>query len=74
MSVPMRGQLLKVCSKFDHASSCCFATLFNWSVCLALPNYIFCCTVKITGKLQDGTVFTKKGHDEEPFEFKTDEG
>jgi len=30
--------------------------------------------VKITGKLQDGTVFTKKGHDEEPFKFKTDEG
>ena len=32
-------------------------------------------TVKIIGKLQDGTVFMKKGHDEqEPLEFKTDEG
>jgi hypothetical protein len=30
--------------------------------------------VKIIGKLQDGAVFTKKGHDEEPFKFKTDEG
>ncbi|RRT81202.1 hypothetical protein GW17_00030630 [Ensete ventricosum] len=30
--------------------------------------------VKLIGKLQDGTVFVKKGHDEqEPFEFKTDE-
>jgi hypothetical protein len=60
--------------KFDHASSCCFTTLFNWLVFLALPNYVYCWTVKITGKLQDGTVFTKKGCDEEPFEFKTDEG
>lgn len=32
--------------------------------------------VKLIGKLQDGTVFVKKGHDdsEELFEFKTDEG
>jgi len=32
--------------------------------------------VKLIGKLQDGTVFLKKGHgeNEEPFEFKTDEG
>jgi hypothetical protein len=30
--------------------------------------------VKLIGKLQDGTVFTKKGHEEEEFEFKTDEG
>lgn len=32
--------------------------------------------MKLIGKLQDGTVFLKKGHgeDEEPFEFKTDEG
>lgn len=32
--------------------------------------------VKITGKLHDGTIFLKKGHDneEELFEFKTDEG
>lgn len=32
--------------------------------------------MKITGKLEDGTVFLKKGHDdgEEMFEFKTDEG
>ncbi|XP_038693876.1 peptidyl-prolyl cis-trans isomerase FKBP62-like isoform X2 [Tripterygium wilfordii] len=31
--------------------------------------------VKLIGKLQDGTVFIKKGHgeEEEPFEFKTDE-
>jgi len=37
------------------------------------PNEGAVVKVKITGKLQDGTVFTKKGHDEEPFEFKTDE-
>uniref|UniRef100_A0ACD5ZV90 Uncharacterized protein n=2 Tax=Avena sativa TaxID=4498 RepID=A0ACD5ZV90_AVESA len=38
------------------------------------PNEGGVVTVKITGKLQDGTVFSKKGHDEqEPFEFKTDE-
>lgn len=34
--------------------------------------------VKLIGKLQDGTVFLKKGHDGENeddlFEFKTDEG
>lgn len=30
--------------------------------------------VKLTGKLADGTIFTKKGDDEKPFEFKTDEG
>ncbi|RWR80744.1 peptidyl-prolyl isomerase-like protein isoform X1 [Cinnamomum micranthum f. kanehirae] len=30
--------------------------------------------VKLIGRLQDGTIFLKKGHDEdEPFEFKTDE-
>ncbi|XP_066350948.1 70 kDa peptidyl-prolyl isomerase [Miscanthus floridulus] len=37
------------------------------------PNEGAVVEVKITGKLQDGTVFTKKGHDEEPFKFKTDE-
>ncbi|CAO2192202.1 unnamed protein product [Urochloa humidicola] len=37
------------------------------------PNEGAVVKVKFTGKLQDGTVFTKKGHDEEPFEFKTDE-
>ncbi|XP_051203066.1 70 kDa peptidyl-prolyl isomerase [Lolium perenne] len=38
------------------------------------PNEGSLVTVKITGKLQDGTVFLKKGHDEqEPLEFKTDE-
>lgn len=32
------------------------------------------CVVRFIGKLEDGTVFVKKGHDgEEPFEFKTDE-
>lgn len=30
--------------------------------------------VKLTGKLADGTIFTKKGDDEKPFEFKVDEG
>lgn len=32
--------------------------------------------MKLIGKLQDGTVFLKKGHDgdEQPFEFQTDEG
>lgn len=37
------------------------------SHCFPLP-------VKLTGKLHDGTIFAKKGHDEEPFEFKIDEG
>ena len=38
--------------------------------------YIFLLAVKLIGKLQDGTVFLKKGHNEgeELFEFKTDEG
>lgn len=32
-------------------------------------------SVKLIGKLQDGTVFVKKGYvDEQPFEFKIDEG
>lgn len=31
--------------------------------------------MKLIGKLQDGTIFTKKGHDDfEPLEFKADEG
>lgn len=30
--------------------------------------------VKLVGKLQDETIFLKKGYDEEPFEFKIDEG
>lgn len=31
--------------------------------------------MKLIGKLQDGTVFLKKGHDDDqPFEFKIDEG
>lgn len=31
--------------------------------------------MKLIGKLEDGTVFVKKGHDDEPpFEFKVDEG
>ena len=30
--------------------------------------------VKLTGKLQNGTIFTQKGNDEEPYEFKIDEG
>ncbi|KAK1363516.1 hypothetical protein POM88_039077 [Heracleum sosnowskyi] len=39
-----------------------------------VDKYIYL-TVKLIGKLQDGTVFLKKGHDgdEEPFEFQTDE-
>lgn len=35
------------------------------------------CLVKLIGKLQDGTVFLKKGHGDSQndlFEFKTDEG
>lgn len=40
--------------------------LIRWSSSLA---------VKLIGKLEDGTVFCKKGHDEEElFEFRTDEG
>ncbi|CAL9177526.1 unnamed protein product [Musa hybrid cultivar] len=38
------------------------------------PNEGAVVTVKLIGKLQDGTIFVKKGHDEqEPFEFKTAE-
>ncbi|OEL34173.1 70 kDa peptidyl-prolyl isomerase [Dichanthelium oligosanthes] len=37
------------------------------------PNEGAVVKVKIIGKLQDGTVFTQKGGDEEPFEFRTDE-
>lgn len=38
------------------------------------PNDGTVAKVKLTGKLDDGTVFSKKGHDEdEPFEFKTDD-
>ncbi|WOK94503.1 70 kDa peptidyl-prolyl isomerase-like [Canna indica] len=38
------------------------------------PNDGAVVKVKLIGKLQDGTVFVKKGHDgEEPFQFKTDE-
>ncbi|KAL8106571.1 peptidyl-prolyl cis-trans isomerase FKBP62-like [Apium graveolens] len=39
------------------------------------PNEGAVVKVKLIGKLEDGTVFLKKGHDgdEEPFEFKTDE-
>ncbi|KAI4319298.1 hypothetical protein MLD38_032916 [Melastoma candidum] len=39
------------------------------------PNEGAVVKVKLIGKLQDGTIFLKKGHgdDEEPFEFKTDE-
>jgi len=36
-------------------------------------NFFF--AVKLIGKLQDGTIFIKKGYDDEqPFEFKIDEG
>ncbi|KAK1294420.1 Peptidyl-prolyl cis-trans isomerase FKBP65 [Acorus calamus] len=38
------------------------------------PNDGAVVKVKLIGKLEDGVVFVKKGHDEEePFEFKTDE-
>ncbi|ONK56658.1 uncharacterized protein A4U43_C10F11310 [Asparagus officinalis] len=37
------------------------------------PNDGAVVKVKLTGKLQDGTVFVEKGHDEEFFEWKTDE-
>ncbi|XP_062149948.1 peptidyl-prolyl cis-trans isomerase FKBP62-like [Alnus glutinosa] len=37
------------------------------------PNDGAVVQVKLIGKLHDGTIFTKKGHDEEPFEFKIDE-
>lgn len=35
---------------------------------------MLCLPVKLVGKLHDGTIFTKKGHDDEPFEFRIDEG
>ncbi|KAA0067644.1 70 kDa peptidyl-prolyl isomerase-like [Cucumis melo var. makuwa] len=37
------------------------------------PNEGAVVQVKLTGKLADGTIFTKKGDDEKPFEFKIDE-
>ncbi|KAK9068705.1 hypothetical protein SSX86_012820 [Deinandra increscens subsp. villosa] len=37
------------------------------------PNDGAVVQVKLIGKLQDGTVFVKKGYDEVPFEFKIDE-
>ncbi|XP_022137935.1 70 kDa peptidyl-prolyl isomerase-like [Momordica charantia] len=37
------------------------------------PNDGAVVQVKLTGKLADGTIFTKKGDDEKPFEFKVDE-
>ncbi|KAL5542794.1 hypothetical protein UlMin_010504 [Ulmus minor] len=37
------------------------------------PNDGAVVQVKLTGKLQDGTVFVQKGHGDEPFEFKIDE-
>lgn len=38
------------------------------------PNDCAIVRVKLIGKLEDGTLFVKNGHDgEEPFEFKTDE-
>uniref|UniRef100_A0A2N9GRS1 peptidylprolyl isomerase n=1 Tax=Fagus sylvatica TaxID=28930 RepID=A0A2N9GRS1_FAGSY len=37
------------------------------------PNDGAVVQVKLIGKLHDGTIFTKNGHDEEPFEFKIDE-
>lgn len=42
---------------------------------LTVSNIVSGTVVKLVGKLADGTVFVKKGHDdEEPLEFKTDEG
>lgn len=32
------------------------------------------CAVKYVAKLEDGTIFEKKGHNEELFQFVTDEG
>ncbi|XP_050292660.1 peptidyl-prolyl cis-trans isomerase FKBP62-like [Quercus robur] len=37
------------------------------------PNDGAVVQVKLIGKLHDGTIFTKKGHDTEPFEFRIDE-
>ncbi|XP_022761815.1 peptidyl-prolyl cis-trans isomerase FKBP62-like isoform X1 [Durio zibethinus] len=37
------------------------------------PNDGAVVQVKLIGKLEDGKIFVKKGHDEEPFEFKIDE-
>lgn len=37
------------------------------------PNDGAVVQVKLVGKLHDGTIFMKKGHDNEPFEFKIDE-
>lgn len=44
-------------------------------ICQRIHNcYLHSLLVKLIGKLQDGKIFVKKGHDEEPFEFKIDEG
>lgn len=39
-------------------------------------SHAYFIAVKLIGKLEDGTEFLKKGYgeEEEPFEFKTDEG
>lgn len=53
--------------------------IYSMFICLSsiwiLILFDFGVAVKLIGKLQDGTVFVKKGYDdEEPFEFKNDEG
>lgn len=47
-----------------------------WHFLVGSDYYIMHVAVKLVGKLQDGTVFLRKGHGEgeELFEFKADDG
>lgn len=47
------------------------SNVLKWTFLLNVFSFL---AVKLMGKLQDGTVFVKKGYDEEPFEFTIDEG
>jgi len=50
--------------------------IYAFNTLLLTVSLSFSVLVKLIGKLQDGTTFLSKGHDEEEklFEFKTDEG
>lgn len=75
MNDPMMEQLSKVLWPEAISRSVAFKFLNLFVQChvnlvVILANF----SVKLIGKLDDGTIFTKKGHEEEPFEFKVDEG
>ena len=51
-----------------------FIILFEWFFQCIHNSSLYSLLVKLIGKLEDGKIFVKKGHDEEPLEFKIDEG